>query len=199
MEHDFGAYVDYFKNNLKELKMCGDKVVELSAPTKATLAAFRQKVDAADKQIGSLFGGFMLDEKSISMEQIEKQILAARALKQKCELFSIDALGGQDKSEIGLLRTNVSKLNLLLEASMRIKVTTDARVPKVVEKFPDADMKMLDKIVQAIAVVAITINKEVSALNAQIGFVLAKEIELTSRIATFDAIVAQLQKRFAAV
>jgi len=199
MDQIFSAFVEMFKNNYKELKMCGEKVVELKKPTKTSLVSFQKKVDAAESSLAKLFAGFQPTETDLNLAMIEKQIVAAQKVRSTCTFFSVDALGGVDKSEAGVLRTNISKLNLLLEASFKIKMLTDAKVAKAVQKFPEEDLSQIIKIAEAISLVTASINKEVSALNAQIGLILAKEMELTNRIQTFDIILSQLQKRFAQI
>lgn len=180
-------FIEMINKSFGEIKMCGGKVVEIKKQTKEMLENFNKEIDFASKKIDSSYAGFSLTENNFSSSLIDQYA----SITEKLQASSFN---DEHSKVISQLQKNSQKLNLLLEASIKIKKLIDSRVEKAIKIFSKKELEPVQKIIDATALFTSSINKEVSVLNAQIAFALSRELEIKGKVQTYSVILSQLQK-----
>lgn len=194
MSDDFSQFLNYFRSHLNEIKKCDEKIDDILAETKTAISSLEKEIKNANENLTSLFDEFELSLPKIDLNQIEKE-------SQKCEnakklsLF-IQTKKDEQSSPSQTIKSNVAKLNLLLEAVERSKFFITSRVPKVVDKFEgQVDVSELFAISKTATKIFEDQSKIICKTNAKAAIVLAKEIEARSKMQTLEAILQDLKKR----
>ena len=101
-----------------------------------------------------------------------------------------------DSSEVKKeITTELNKLNLLAEASSKLKVFIDDRFLKVKAKFPRENHTELDRVYNSSVAISTWVNDVVGRLSAKVSFAIASEMEASTKLQTLESVVSGLKKK----
>lgn len=198
MDEQFNLFINNFKEHFKQLTMCKTKSGDVLEKTEKLLGNYVKNLENVEKDVNKLTQDFKQKLNNVNADDVEQASIEATLVRERNNFFvtSFDCLSTGECDTKKQVKANVSKLNLLLEAALKLKFFISDRAEKVKTKFPNENFKELDDIVKNTIEVADEINISISKLNARVAFNFGLELELNSKLQTFEAVVSELKKRF---
>lgn len=198
MDEQYKLFMNNFNEHFNQLKMCETKVSDVLDKTNKLCDKYTKNLNATKKDVANLVDTFYADLNNVTADKIEEASINANLVRERNSFFvtSYDCLSTGECDTKKQIKTYVGKLNLLLEASLKLKFFIVDRAEKVKAKFPSENHKALDELAQNTIKIADEINIKASKLNASVAFSFALELELNSKLQTFEAVVSELKKRF---
>ena len=201
MNEKNSMFLNNFKEHFKQLNMCETKANDVLDKTSKLCSSYIKNLNAIEKDVTKLVDEFKAKLNTISSDEIEQASIEATLVRERNNFFitSFDCLSTGECDIKKQIKANVGKLNLLLEAALKLKFFILDRAEKVKAKFPEENHKELDEIIANTIILADKINMAISKLNAEVAFNFALELELNSKLQTFEAVVSELKKRFSSL
>ncbi len=198
MNEQYNMFINSFKEHFKQLDMCKTKSKTVLEKTEKLMENYVANLNKIEKDVNKLVDGFKQKVNSISSDDIEQANIDSTLVREQNNFFitSFDCLSTGECDTKKQVKANISKLNLLLEAALKLKFFIEDRAEKVKVKFPDENFKELNDIVKNTIEMADEINISVSKLNARVALNFGLELELNSKLQTFEAVISELKKRF---
>jgi len=198
MDEQYGLFLNNFKEHFKQLAMCKEKSNDVLSKTEKLSESYVNNLNNIEKDVNKLVNEFKANLENVTIDMVEKASIDATLVRENNNFFitSFDCLSTGECDTKKQIKANISKLNLLLEAALKLKFFITDRAQKVKAKFPSENHKELDEIVKNTSLIADEINLKISKLNANVAFNFALELELNSKLQTFEAVISELKKRF---
>ena len=201
MDEQYKLFMNNFNEHFNQLKMCETKVNDVLDKTTKLSEKYIKNLNETKTDVTNLVDTFYAGINTVTADKIEEASINANLVRERNSFFvtSYDCLSTGECDTKKQIKAYVGKLNLLLEASLKLKFFIVDRAEKVKAKFPSENHKDLDELTQNTIKIADDINIKASKLNASVAFSFALELELNSKLQTFEAVVSELKKRFSSL
>lgn len=201
MNEQYRLHLNNFKNHLEQLKLCKSKVLDRNEKVIKLNSKYLNYLSPIISSTQALYTSFKNEIENLSLEKINEVTSEIANIRKNNDFYvnQYDILSsgeGDTKKEI---KSEISKINFLVEASVKLKIFINDRYAKIIEKFSTEDNDELLAIKNESCLVADTINLTASVTNAKITFAFSAEIELSGKLQALETITSELTKRFSSL
>lgn len=197
MNSEYILHLNNFKQHLEQLENCKQKVTDKTAKVNNLLGLYAEKLNKASDEINKVINNLRQNVDNVNLDQIDEISIKITTLREEHNFFgtSINILNS-DSSEVKKeITTELNKLNLLAEASSKLKVFIDDRLLKVKAKFSRENHTELNRVYNSSVAISTWVNDVVGRLSAKISFAIASEMEASTKLQTLESVVSGLKKK----
>lgn len=201
MNEQYLLHLNNFKSHLEQLKLCKTKVLDRNEKVIKLNSKYLNYLTPIITSVNSLYSNFKSEIESLSLDKLNKTTSEISSIRKENDFYvnQYDVLStgeGDTKKEI---KSEISKINFLVEAAVKLKFFINDRYLKIIEKFSSEDTGELLAIKNEACALTDEINLTASVTNAKITFSFSAEIELSGKIQTIETVTSELIKRFSSL
>lgn len=201
MSEQYLLFLNNFKSHLEQLKTCQVKVSSRCEKSFKIQEKYIEYISPIKEKIYSIFNEFSANLAEISLPKLNEYSTNLTFLREENNFYinSFDVLASGESELKKELKSELSKINFLVDAALKLKFFIVDRFGKIIEKFSSENHDELTQIKEEAVRITDEINIKASLLNAQTTLLFASEMECASKLQTLEATINELNKRFTSV
>lgn len=201
MSEQYLLFLNNFKSHLEQLKACQTKVNNRCEKSFKLQEKYVEYLSPIKEKIYNIFNDFSANLSEISLPKLNEFSTNLTFLREENNFYinSFDVLASGESEIKKELKGELSKINFLVDAALKLKFFIVDRFEKIVEKFKEENHDEMMQIKNDAVKITDEINIKASLLNAQTTLLFANEMECSSKLQTLEATINELIKRFSSV
>lgn len=201
MNEQYLLHLNNFKSHLEQLKICKDKVntrCEKAVKLQEEYAKYLAPITAKTAEI---FNNFESSINDLSLTKLNEIATSLTFVREENNFYvnSFDVLSSGENELKANLKGEISKINFLVDAALKLKFFVSDRFGKIIDKYNDEDHAELTAVKEEAVKITDELNIKASIINAKTSVLFAKEMECSSKLQTLEVTVNELTKRFSSV
>ena len=201
MNEQYLLHLNNFKSHLEQLKICKGKVDSRCEKAISLQVEYAKYLEPITKKTGELFAQFENSLNELSLTKLNELNTALTFIREENNFFvnSFDVLSSGESETKKNLKNEISKINFLVDAALKLKFFVSDRFGKIIEKYNEEDHTELTQTKEEAVKITDELNIKASIINAKASLLFASEMEASSKLQTLEITINELIKRFSSV
>lgn len=201
MNEQYLLHLNNFKSHLEQLKICKGKVDARCEKASALQKDYANYLAPILQKTNELFENFKGSISELSLTKLNEFNTTLAFIREENNFFvnSFDVLSSGENELKSNLKNEVSKINFLVDAALKLKFFVSDRFGKIVEKYSDENHDELTTVKDEAIKITDELNIKASLINATASLLFASEMEASSKLQSLEITIGELIKRFSSI
>lgn len=201
MNEQYLLHLNNFKSHLEQLKICKGKVDSRCEKAISLQNEYSNYLSPILKKTNEIFASFQNAINDLSLTKLNEFNTSLTFIREENNFFvnSFDVLSSGENEVKKNLKAEISKINFLVDAALKLKFFVSDRFGKIIEKYNEENHEELTKVKDEAIKITDELNIKASIINAKTSILFAEEMEASSKLQSLEITIGELIKRFSSI